>query len=170
MVEESDFAGIRNDPYSRNLEEYKAVFDNEVHGGTMYSWHDEGFKEKELWESGLDEKYYDPLQVTGEQIKVQRNDPEGNGHRRKCPKGDVSTTKKWMLVIILAQDYVGKIVASYSNYDIVITTTGHEFAQEVFQNRSSSLDMKLQLWKATLRGVFCFNSILIFKCHYLNVQ
>ncbi|GKG18844.1 hypothetical protein Tco_0375943, partial [Tanacetum coccineum] len=27
---ESDFAGIYNDPYSRNLDEYKAVFDNEI--------------------------------------------------------------------------------------------------------------------------------------------
>ncbi|GKA11963.1 DNA-binding pseudobarrel domain-containing protein [Tanacetum coccineum] len=85
---ESDFAGIRNDPYLRNLEEYKVVFDNEieqltneyelmigkkgyilddiwekceqVHGGTMYSWHDEGSEEEERWESSLDEKYYDP--------------------------------------------------------------------------------------------------------------
>ncbi|GJX08960.1 hypothetical protein Tco_0198819 [Tanacetum coccineum] len=82
MVEE-----IHNDPYSRDFEEYKAVFDNEieqlaneyelrigrkgyilediwekcehVHGGTIYSWNDEGFKEEERWESGLDEKYYD---------------------------------------------------------------------------------------------------------------
>ncbi|GKF12764.1 hypothetical protein Tco_0050690 [Tanacetum coccineum] len=159
MVEESDFAGIRNDPYSRNLEEYKAVFDKEVHGGTMYSWHDEGFKEKELWESGLDEKYYDPLQVCVETFEVKRYSfevgksfihvtkqledalPLGrvNGSRfkgmiqKEMDTGVsvqketytrlVSTTKKWMLVIILAQDYVGKIVASYSHYDVVITTT-----------------------------------------------
>ncbi|GJR17467.1 putative reverse transcriptase domain-containing protein, partial [Tanacetum coccineum] len=34
-----------------------------VRGGTMYSWHNEGFEEEERWESGLDEKYYDPPQV-----------------------------------------------------------------------------------------------------------
>ncbi|GJY21734.1 hypothetical protein Tco_0394300 [Tanacetum coccineum] len=27
---ESEFVGIRNDPYSRGLEEYKAVFDNDI--------------------------------------------------------------------------------------------------------------------------------------------
>ncbi|GJX94171.1 hypothetical protein Tco_0348757 [Tanacetum coccineum] len=75
---EADFAGIRNDPYSRSLDEYKAMFDNEigklaneyelrigkkgyvlddiwekckqVHGGTLYSWHDDGLKEEERWE------------------------------------------------------------------------------------------------------------------------
>ncbi|GKB02962.1 7-deoxyloganetin glucosyltransferase-like protein [Tanacetum coccineum] len=79
---EVDFARIRNDSYSRSLDEYKAVFDNEieqlaneyelrikkkgyimdniwekyeqVHGGTLYSWHDDGFEEEERWESGLD--------------------------------------------------------------------------------------------------------------------
>ncbi|GJU92812.1 hypothetical protein Tco_1317568 [Tanacetum coccineum] len=30
----------------------------QVHRGTMYSWHDEGFEEEEHSESGLDEKYY----------------------------------------------------------------------------------------------------------------
>nr|GEY12666.1 hypothetical protein [Tanacetum cinerariifolium] len=67
----------------------------QVHGETTYPWHDEGFKEEERWESGLDEKYYDPSQVCVEtfedskRIKVQRNDPKGNGHSRKCPKGGV---------------------------------------------------------------------------------
>ncbi|GJS34000.1 hypothetical protein Tco_0532382 [Tanacetum coccineum] len=97
---ESDFVGIRNDPYSRGLEEYKAVFDNEieqlaneyelkigkkgyilddirekcehVHGGTIYWWHDDGFKEEERWESGLDEKYYDPPQVCVETFEVKQ--------------------------------------------------------------------------------------------------
>ncbi|GJS64412.1 hypothetical protein Tco_0678976 [Tanacetum coccineum] len=72
---EADFAGIRNDPYSRSLEEYTAVFDNEIeqlateyelrigkkgyilddiwekckqfHGGTPYLWHDRGHGEAE---------------------------------------------------------------------------------------------------------------------------
>ncbi|GKC73518.1 7-deoxyloganetin glucosyltransferase-like protein, partial [Tanacetum coccineum] len=67
--------GMSNDPYLRDFEEYKSVFDNEiaqlaneykfrigtkgyilgniwekceqVHGGTMYSWHDHGFEEEE---------------------------------------------------------------------------------------------------------------------------
>ncbi|GJX73928.1 hypothetical protein Tco_0312523 [Tanacetum coccineum] len=74
------------DPFSRILKEYKLVFDikieqladeyefgigkkgyvlddiwekcEQVHRGTMYSWHDEGFEEEEHSESGLDEKYY----------------------------------------------------------------------------------------------------------------
>ncbi|GKE55387.1 hypothetical protein Tco_1494572 [Tanacetum coccineum] len=69
---EADFARTHNDPYSRSLHEYKAVFDNEieqlankyelrirkkeyvldniwekceqVYGGTLYSWHDDGFE------------------------------------------------------------------------------------------------------------------------------
>nr|GEV03799.1 hypothetical protein [Tanacetum cinerariifolium] len=84
--EESDFAGIRNEQYSRSLEDYKTVFDNEieqlVHGGILYSWHDDGFEEKELRESGLDDKYYDPLQV--------------------------NTSEKWILMVILAHRYMGK--------------------------------------------------------------
>nr|GEZ25631.1 hypothetical protein [Tanacetum cinerariifolium] len=39
----------------------------QVYGGTMYSWHDEGSKEQ--WESSLDEKYYDPPQVCVETFK-----------------------------------------------------------------------------------------------------
>ncbi|GJX61090.1 hypothetical protein Tco_0293990 [Tanacetum coccineum] len=88
------------DPFLRSLEEYKLAFDMEieqladeyeldigkkgyvlddiwekcehVHEGTIYSWHDEGFEEEEHWESGLDEKYYDPPQVCVETIKVKR--------------------------------------------------------------------------------------------------
>nr|GEV54786.1 RNA-directed DNA polymerase, eukaryota, reverse transcriptase zinc-binding domain protein [Tanacetum cinerariifolium] len=86
---EADFAGTRNDPYSRSLDEYKTMFDNEieqlaneyelriekkgyvlddtwekckhVHKGTFYSWHDHGFEEGARRESGLDQKYYDLL-------------------------------------------------------------------------------------------------------------
>ncbi|GJX91371.1 hypothetical protein Tco_0344697 [Tanacetum coccineum] len=62
-----------------------------VHGGTMYSWHDEGFEEEERLESGLDERYYDLPQVYVEtfEVKVLRNDLKGDGHRRKCPKGGI---------------------------------------------------------------------------------
>ncbi|GJR17469.1 7-deoxyloganetin glucosyltransferase-like protein [Tanacetum coccineum] len=42
----------------------------QVRGGTMYSWHNEGFEEEERWESGLDEKYYDPPQVYVEMFEV----------------------------------------------------------------------------------------------------
>ncbi|GJS11658.1 hypothetical protein Tco_0368454 [Tanacetum coccineum] len=111
-----DESETSKDPYSRSLEEYTLVFEIEieqladeyelgigkkgyvlddiwekcelVHGGTMYSWHDKRFKKEERWESDLDEKYYDPLK-TSERGKVQGNDSEGYGHRRKCPKGDV---------------------------------------------------------------------------------
>ncbi|GJU44509.1 hypothetical protein Tco_1201775 [Tanacetum coccineum] len=88
------------DPFSRSLEDYKLTFDikikelqdeyelgigkkgyvlddiwekyEQVHGGTMYSWHDEGFEEEELWESGLDKKYYDPPQVCVKTFEVNR--------------------------------------------------------------------------------------------------
>ncbi|GJV83792.1 hypothetical protein Tco_1523690 [Tanacetum coccineum] len=94
------FARILNYPYSRSLDEYKAVFDNEIeqlaneyelrigkngyvlddiwekckqfHEGTLYSWHDDGFEEEERWESGLNEKYYDPPQVCIETFEVKR--------------------------------------------------------------------------------------------------
>ncbi|GJU38126.1 RNA-directed DNA polymerase, eukaryota, reverse transcriptase zinc-binding domain protein [Tanacetum coccineum] len=96
---EDDFARTHNDPYSRSLHEYKAVFDNEieqlankyelrigkkgyvldniwekceqVHGGTLYSWHDDGFD------------------YSFKEGKVQGNDPEADGHRRKCPRRNV---------------------------------------------------------------------------------
>ncbi|GKA61337.1 hypothetical protein Tco_0760744 [Tanacetum coccineum] len=101
---EADFERTHNDPYSSSLHEYKAVFDNEikqvankyelrigkkgyvldniwekceqVHGGTLYSWHDDGFE-------GC-------LAIgTSERGKVQGNDPEADGHRRKCPRRNV---------------------------------------------------------------------------------
>ncbi|GJR68683.1 hypothetical protein Tco_0014748 [Tanacetum coccineum] len=78
----------RNSKIDDKYDEYKAVLDNEieklaneyelrignkgyilddiwekceqVHGGMLYSWYDDGFKEEERWESGLDEKYYNP--------------------------------------------------------------------------------------------------------------
>ncbi|GKA12030.1 zf-CCHC domain-containing protein [Tanacetum coccineum] len=87
------------DLYSRKLEDYKLVFDieikqladeyklgignkgyildniwekcEEVYGGTLYSLHDHRFKEEERWESGLDEKYYDPPQVCVETFEVK---------------------------------------------------------------------------------------------------
>ncbi|GJW71280.1 7-deoxyloganetin glucosyltransferase-like protein, partial [Tanacetum coccineum] len=88
------------DPYSRKLEDYKLVFDIEikqladeyklgigkkgyilddiwekckqVYGGTLNSLHDHRFKEEDRWESGLDEKYYDPPQVCVETFEVKR--------------------------------------------------------------------------------------------------
>ncbi|GKA57340.1 hypothetical protein Tco_0756528 [Tanacetum coccineum] len=62
-----------------------------VHGGTLYSWHDDGFEEEERQKSGLDGKYYDtpPVCIETFEVKVQRNDPKGDGHNRKCSKGDV---------------------------------------------------------------------------------
>ncbi|GKB12489.1 hypothetical protein Tco_0846412, partial [Tanacetum coccineum] len=51
-----------------------------VHGGTLYSWHNDGFEEEERWESGLDKKYYDPPQVCIETFEVKRNSfKEGKG-------------------------------------------------------------------------------------------
>ncbi|GKC39407.1 RNA-directed DNA polymerase, eukaryota, reverse transcriptase zinc-binding domain protein [Tanacetum coccineum] len=97
---EANFVGICNNPYSRGLEEYKVMFDNEieqlaneyelriekkgyilhdiwekcerVHGGTLYSWYDDIFEEEKRCKSGLDEKYYDPLQVCIETFEVKR--------------------------------------------------------------------------------------------------
>ncbi|GJS79745.1 phospholipase-like protein [Tanacetum coccineum] len=59
-----------------------------VHGGAMYSRHDEGFEEEERCESGLDEKYYDLPQAKGKWVKVHRNGLKENGHGWKCPNGD----------------------------------------------------------------------------------
>ncbi|GJS88009.1 retrovirus-related pol polyprotein from transposon TNT 1-94 [Tanacetum coccineum] len=72
---EADYARTRDDPYSRRFDEYKKVFNNEIkqlankydlrigkkgyvlddvwekceqiHEGTVYSWHDDGFKDEE---------------------------------------------------------------------------------------------------------------------------
>ncbi|GKD66078.1 hypothetical protein Tco_1308186, partial [Tanacetum coccineum] len=43
-----------------------------VHGGTLYSWHNDGFEEEERWESGLDKKYYDLPKVYIETFEVKR--------------------------------------------------------------------------------------------------
>nr|GEY24215.1 hypothetical protein [Tanacetum cinerariifolium] len=67
---ESSSSGMSNDPYSRNLEEYKSVFDNEVENlANEY--------ELRIGKKG-----------TGKWVKVQGNDSKGDGHRRKCPKGN----------------------------------------------------------------------------------
>ncbi|GKD44489.1 hypothetical protein Tco_1269134 [Tanacetum coccineum] len=44
-----------------------------VHGGTLYSWHNDGFEEEERWESGLDKKYYDLPKVYIETFEVKRS-------------------------------------------------------------------------------------------------
>ncbi|GJS30729.1 hypothetical protein Tco_0491349 [Tanacetum coccineum] len=54
-----------------------------VHGGTLYSWHDDGFEEEERWESGLDDKYYDLPQVCIETFEVKRYSFE-EGRRFVC--------------------------------------------------------------------------------------
>nr|GEV06563.1 RNA-directed DNA polymerase, eukaryota, reverse transcriptase zinc-binding domain protein [Tanacetum cinerariifolium] len=93
-------SGISNDPYSRSLEEYTTVFDNEIeqlenkyelrirnkgyilddlwekcerfHGGTSNPWHDKGHEEEERWKSGLDNKCYDPPLACVETFEVKR--------------------------------------------------------------------------------------------------
>nr|GEV65361.1 BYPASS-related protein [Tanacetum cinerariifolium] len=89
------------DLYSRILEEYNLGFDIEikqladeyalgirnkgyilddiwekyeqVDGEPTYLWHDEGFEEEEeRWKSALDEKYYEPPQVSVETFKVKQ--------------------------------------------------------------------------------------------------
>ncbi|GJY55769.1 hypothetical protein Tco_0454884 [Tanacetum coccineum] len=72
---EANFARICNDPYSRSLDEYKAVFDNEIEQlANEYELRigKKGFEEEERRESGLDEKYYDPPQVFIETFEVKR--------------------------------------------------------------------------------------------------
>ncbi|GKD01548.1 hypothetical protein Tco_1171822, partial [Tanacetum coccineum] len=71
------FARIRNYPCSRSLDEYKAVFDNEI---------EQLANEYEL----IIGKNGGCLAIgKSERVKVQRNDPKGDEHRRKCPKRDV---------------------------------------------------------------------------------
>nr|GEV23648.1 hypothetical protein [Tanacetum cinerariifolium] len=43
----------------------------QIHGGTMYSWHDKGFKEEEQWESGIEKTDYDPPRVSVETFEVK---------------------------------------------------------------------------------------------------
>nr|GEY31559.1 hypothetical protein [Tanacetum cinerariifolium] len=69
----------------------RIVFDINV--GKRVRAKDRNEGEEEQWEIGLDEKYNDPPQVCIEtfkskRVKVQGNDPDRDGHMRKCPKGD----------------------------------------------------------------------------------
>ncbi|GJT94008.1 hypothetical protein Tco_1419820 [Tanacetum coccineum] len=107
---ESDSLGMSNDLYSRDLEEYKSVFDNKI--------------------AQLAEE-------TGERVKVQGDDPEGNRHARQCPEGNIDpvgfvkfslclqvpTTRRWMFEITLACGYVEKVVAD-CNYGATSSTLG----------------------------------------------
>ncbi|GJY04604.1 hypothetical protein Tco_0370544 [Tanacetum coccineum] len=63
-------------------------------GDNTYWWHDHGLEENERQESGLDIEEYDPLEVHVEtfKIKVQGNDLQRGGHRRKVPKKDVASS------------------------------------------------------------------------------
>ncbi|GJT03646.1 hypothetical protein Tco_0838108 [Tanacetum coccineum] len=70
---EADFAGICNNPYSRGLEEYKAMRNvNGGHVGNYTHGTDDRFKVEKRCKSGLEEKYYDPLQVCIETFEVKR--------------------------------------------------------------------------------------------------
>ncbi|GKE43248.1 hypothetical protein Tco_1470532, partial [Tanacetum coccineum] len=68
--------------------------------GNTYLWNDHGLEEDKRQENGLDIEDYDPLRIgghftirKGKRIKVQRNDPERIGRRRKGPKADVEWLK-----------------------------------------------------------------------------
>ncbi|GJR97337.1 hypothetical protein Tco_0269511 [Tanacetum coccineum] len=42
------------------------------HDDTLYPWHDEGFKEEERWESGIEKTDYDPPYVDIETFEIKR--------------------------------------------------------------------------------------------------
>ncbi|GKD54445.1 hypothetical protein Tco_1287832 [Tanacetum coccineum] len=65
---ESNSSGISNDPYSRDLEEYKSISNNEI----IQLSNEYGFEKEERWESGLDKTYYDPPQFSVETFEVKR--------------------------------------------------------------------------------------------------
>ncbi|GJV26542.1 hypothetical protein Tco_1379237, partial [Tanacetum coccineum] len=45
--------------------------------GTSYPWHDEGFKEQERWESGIEKIDYEPPFVDTETIEIKRHSFKG---------------------------------------------------------------------------------------------
>ncbi|GJZ95835.1 hypothetical protein Tco_0668169 [Tanacetum coccineum] len=47
------------------------------HGGTLYPWHDEGFKEEERWESGIEKTNYELPFVDIETFEIKRYSFEG---------------------------------------------------------------------------------------------
>ncbi|GKD69878.1 hypothetical protein Tco_1323968, partial [Tanacetum coccineum] len=93
-----EYAKEIGNPYSRRFDEYKQVFDNEVellsneytlrigkkgyvlddvwekceqyHRKIIDSWHDEGFEEDELWQSGDEKTDYEPPFVDVKTFKV----------------------------------------------------------------------------------------------------
>ncbi|GJZ65973.1 reverse transcriptase domain-containing protein, partial [Tanacetum coccineum] len=54
------------------LIKYKNSKIDDKYGKSKKSWYDDGFKEEERWESGLDEKYYNPPQVCIDTFEVKR--------------------------------------------------------------------------------------------------
>ncbi|GJT31238.1 hypothetical protein Tco_0911513 [Tanacetum coccineum] len=102
---EIDYGKTRDDLYSRRFDEYKKVFDNEMkqlgyeydlgigkkgyalddvwekcekfHGDTVYQWHDEGFKEEERWESGIEKTDYELPFVDIKTFEIKRYSFEG---------------------------------------------------------------------------------------------
>ncbi|GKB07527.1 reverse transcriptase domain-containing protein [Tanacetum coccineum] len=91
-----DESKTSKDLFSRSFEEYKLVFDIEI---------EQLANEYEL---GIGKK------GTSEWVNVKGNDPEGDGHSKKCPKGDVATAKKSIIEITsgyeVAQDFQGRVV------------------------------------------------------------
>nr|GEV81437.1 hypothetical protein [Tanacetum cinerariifolium] len=58
----------KDDPYSRNFDEYKDKFDKEIE----QLWYDKGFEEEELWQNGIEEIDYTPPLAKNETFEVYR--------------------------------------------------------------------------------------------------
>ncbi|GJT64903.1 hypothetical protein Tco_1016383 [Tanacetum coccineum] len=70
---ESNSLGISNDPYARDLGEYKSESENKI----------TEFEEEEQWECGVDKTYYDPPELSMENFEVKRYSFE-NGKSFVC--------------------------------------------------------------------------------------
>nr|GEW50721.1 putative reverse transcriptase domain-containing protein [Tanacetum cinerariifolium] len=54
------------------MDSFELDSNSSVHGGTMYSRHDQIFQEEEQWEYGVDKIYYDPPKLRMETFEVKR--------------------------------------------------------------------------------------------------
>ncbi|GJW81558.1 hypothetical protein Tco_0145533 [Tanacetum coccineum] len=73
----ADYGKTHNDPYSRRFNEYRKEKCKKFYEGTSYPWHDEGFKEQERWESGIEKIDYEPPFVDTETIEIKRHSFKG---------------------------------------------------------------------------------------------
>ncbi|GJT33569.1 rhomboid-like protein 12, mitochondrial [Tanacetum coccineum] len=88
---DADYGRTCDDPYSKRIRKKGYAMDDvwekcdKFHVDTLYPWHDEGFKEEEQWESGIEKTNYEPPFVDIETFEIKRYSFDG-GRRKLNPR------------------------------------------------------------------------------------